>query len=185
MSMTSENASSADNQQERFQHKTQKVPQKIGYYIAGFIDGEGSFNVSLRKNPSYRLDWQVVLSFNVSQKDIYMLNIIKRYINCGIIKQRKRDGLYSLDVTKPSDVIENVIPFFDKFRLLSPSKRKNYEIFKRISMLMKEKKHLEEKGLHKILKLREELNTGKGRKRKYSINDVFVEKSSETIRRAH
>lgn len=181
--MKGKNATSADNQQERFQSKGSKVPRKIGYYIAGFVDGEGSFNVSLRKNSNYSVGWQVVLSFNVSQKDVHMLNIIKRYIDCGIIKQRKRDSLYSLDVTKPSDVIDNVIPFFDKFIILSPSKRKNYLIFKKVAMLMEKKEHLNKEGLYKILLLREKLNEGKGRKRKYSIFDVFPEKSSETIRR--
>ena len=180
--MPSENATSADNQQERFQKNIMEVPPKIGYYIAGFVDGEGSFNVSLRNNPSYRLNWQVVLSFNVSQKDIYVLNLIKRYINCGIIKQRKRDGLYSLDVTNPSEVVHKVIPFFEKFKILSPSKKNNFYIFRKISLLVNEKKHLEEKGLYQILELRERLNCGRGRKRKYSIYDVFPEKSSETIR---
>ena len=29
----------------------QKIPERIGWYFAGFVDGEGSFNVSLRKKP--------------------------------------------------------------------------------------------------------------------------------------
>lgn len=63
-----ENANNADNQQERL--------SQLGNYIAGFVDGEGSFNVSLRKKSDYKIGWQVVLSFNVSQKDPTVLYII-------------------------------------------------------------------------------------------------------------
>ena len=58
-------------------------------YISGFVDGEGSFNVSLRKKIDYRLGWQPVLSFNVSQREITILALMKRYLKCGIIKKDK------------------------------------------------------------------------------------------------
>jgi len=42
----------AENQQERSQEEwLDKIPQSLGYYLAGFVDGEGSFNVSLRQKP--------------------------------------------------------------------------------------------------------------------------------------
>ena len=162
--MLSENVSSADNQQERF--------RSIGYYIAGFVDGEGSFNVSLRSNNDYRIGWQIVLSFNVSQKDITMLNLLKDILACGIIKQRKRDNLYSYDVTKPDDVVNRVLPFFDRFEFISKSKKENYQLFKEISILAIQKP-LSYENFLKIINLREELNKGKGRKRKYSKADVL------------
>ena len=172
----SENASGADNQQERLQESYDSM---IGYYLAGFVDGEGSFNVSLRKRADYRIGWQVVLSFNVSQRDITVLNILKDTLRCGIIKTRKCDGLHSYDVTKPKDIINRVIPYFDKFHFFSPRKQRNYEIFKIISYLSG-KRPLDKKTLLEIVSLREILNQGKGRTRKYSINDVF-EESPETI----
>jgi hypothetical protein len=191
--MTSKNVSSADNQQERFlenEHNGNSysfnsfasIPNQLGYYLAGFVDGEGSFNVSLRRNSDYRVNWQVVMSFNVSQKEKLLLLVLKKYLGCGIVKTRKRDGLHSYDVTKPNDVIKRVIPFFERFKILSKNKRRNFEIFKNISVLMNDQKHLHPEGLYEILLLRERLNEGKGRKRKYSIYDVFPKKSPETIR---
>lgn len=155
---------------------------KKGWFLAGFVEGEGSFNVSLRKKSDYRLGWQVVLSFNVSQKDKEVLDLLKKELDCGIIKVRKFDGLHSLDITNPSEIIYKVIPYFQKFSLFSSNKRKNFEIFCQIANLMKEGNHRTINGLKKILKLREELNKGKARKRKYEYDDVFpVKKSSETI----
>lgn len=163
--MFDENVSSADNQQERL--------LSIGSYIAGFVDGEGSFNVSLRRNNDYKVGWQVVLSFNVSQKDITVLNLLKETLACGIIKQRKCDHLYSYDVTKPSDVVDRVLPFFDKYGFISKSKKENYQLFKEISILAIQKP-LSYENFLKILDLREELNKGKGRKRKYSKANIVL-----------
>ena len=54
----SKNVSSADNQQERL---------KIENWILGFTDGEGCFSVSLLKNKTSKLDWQVFPEFVITQ----------------------------------------------------------------------------------------------------------------------
>ena len=146
--------------------------EKLGYFIAGFVEGEGSFNVSLRKKIDYKVNWQIVLSFNVSQKDPSILFIIKKELGCGIIKTR-RDGLHSLDITNSQEIVEKVIPYFLEFPLLSKSKINNFNIFCKISMLVKSGEHREINGLKEILLLRENLNEGKGRTRKYGYNDIF------------
>ncbi len=175
----------ADNQQESSQVKwLDQIPLSLGYYLSGFSDGEGSFNVSLRKKSDYAIKWQVVLSFNVSQRDKTNLLTLQKVLGCGIIK-RRQDGVYSLDITKPSDVILKVIPFFERFPLIS-GKSKNFAIFCEIADLMNRGGHRNKEGITEILALRENLNIGKGRTRKYSQSDVlnsFLEKSPETIRR--
>jgi len=156
--------------------------KNLGYFIAGFVEGEGSFNVSLRKKSDYKVNWQVVLSFNVSQKDPSILYIIKKELECGIIKTRK-DGLRSLDTTNAQEIVEKVIPYFSKYPLLSKSKIYNFNIFCKISKLVQSGEHKNINGLKKISLLREKLNKGKGRTRKYEYKDIFpVKESSETIR---
>ena len=151
-----------------------KVKQNLGYFLSGFAEGEGSFNVSLRKKPDYKVGWQVVLSFNVSQKDPSVLKILQNELKCGIIKIRKRDRLHSYDVTNPGDIIKKIIPFFQEYPLLSYSKKKNFQIFCEISNLVNEGQHRNPSGLKAILILRENLNEGKGRTRKYQISDVLL-----------
>ena len=156
--------------------------EDLGYFLAGFVEGEGSFNVSLRRKADYKVNWQVVMSFNVSHKDPTILHILKDELNCGIIKVRKRDGLHSFDATNPDDLIKRVIPYFRRYPVLSESKKRNFAIFRRIADLMEKGEHKNESGLKKILLLREKINEGKGRTRKYGINDVFpLQESSETI----
>lgn len=143
----------------------------IGHYLTGFTDGEGSFNVSLRKK-DYSLGWQISPSFNISQKDESILYLFKKWLGCGKIRQRQ-DGISYFEVTDLRNISEIIIPFFERFNFLSNSKKTNFRIFGQIIKLMKDGKHLQADGLEKILELREQLNKGRGRKRKYSINDVI------------
>ncbi len=148
--------------------------EELGFFLAGFVEGEGSFNVSLRRKSDYQVGWQVVMSFNVSQKDPTLLFQLKEQLGCGIIKVRKIDKLYSFDVTNPKDIIQRVIPYFQKYPVLSVSKQRNFFLFCAIAYLMEKGEHRNLIGLRKILELREIINEGKGRKRKYEIADVFL-----------
>lgn len=175
---------SADNQQERLLPQwLQEVPENIGWYLAGFVDGEGSFNASLRKGNGHRLGWQVQLTFNVAQRDITDLELLKKHLQCGRLQYRS-DGVHYFVVGDYRSIIDHVIPFFEKFSFLSESKRKNFSLFKQIAFLMDQGKHLDSEGLREIIAVRERLNEGRGRRRKYNQEDVeiVVEESSETIR---
>ena len=156
-----------------------QIPDKIGHYFAGFVDGEGSFNVSLRNKADYKHKWQVCPCLNVSQRDITILTKMKRYFGCGKIKKRK-DGLFMYEVCNYVMIAERIIPFFRKYGFLSATKKTNFSIFCQIVQIMNGE-HLTEDGLKRIIQLREKLNKGAGRKRKYCFENVYGE-SSETIR---
>jgi hypothetical protein len=49
--MGSDNPSGADNQQERSGSSAwlDRIPHDLGHWVAGFVDGEGSFNVPIRR----------------------------------------------------------------------------------------------------------------------------------------
>ena len=67
--MGSDNPTGADNQQERPSSSAwlDRIPHDLDHYVAGFVDGEGSFNVPIRRERDRALPWRVSLSFNVSQ----------------------------------------------------------------------------------------------------------------------
>jgi len=164
-------------------HWLMKIPENIGWYISGFADGEGSFNVSFRKGNGHRLGWQVQLTFNISQRDITNLEIIKDTMGCGRL-QHRRDGVHYFVVGDNRSILDRVIPFFDKFSFFSYSKKKNFSLFRKIAFLVKQRKHLTPAGLHQIVAIRERLNEGRGRKRKYNKEniEIITKKSSETTR---
>jgi hypothetical protein len=161
-----------------------QVPLAIGFYFAGFVDGEGSFHISFRRRRDYKWPWKVSLCLNVSQKDRLILILLQRHLECGTIRY-KGDGVWMYEVNSLAAIRDNVIPFFSRFGFLSAKKKRDFAIFRRMSDLMHSGAHLHYDGVKSLLKLRRKMNDGG--KRKYSDGVILaafnVAESSETIRR--
>ena len=161
-----------------------QIPDRLGYYIAGFVDGEGSFHLSFRRRRDYKLPWKLSLCLNVSQKDKVILALIKRHLNCGTIRY-KSDDVWMFEVNNLSAIRENVIPFFKRFGFLSAKKKRDFSIFRQMAGLMEQGAHLNEEGVVKLLGLRRKMNDGG--KRKYTEEEILAAfravESSETTRR--
>lgn len=149
----------------------QSIPPEWGHYLAGFTDGEGSFVISFRKRHDHTLGWQISFTFSVSQREAYILSQFKKYLGCGTISQRQ-DGLHTYAVMNPLALREKVIPFFDQFCFRSATKKRNFFLFRKAVNLWIGKERLTREELIKIARIREQLNLGAGRKRKYCIKDM-------------
>jgi hypothetical protein len=161
------------------------IPPRIGYYLAGFADSEGSFNVSFRPRKDYLLPWKISLCFNISQKDRVILALFKRHLKCGTLRSRP-DGVWYYEVNNLTSIVQNVIPFFKRFNFLSAKKKKDFSKFVKITRMITEKKHLSKEGILEIVRIRRDMN--EGGKRKYSEEEIrkrlFPIESPETIRQA-
>src|SRR3990167_7594165 len=107
----SKNVSSGDNQQGTTKW-LESIAIDIGYYISGFVDGEGSFNISIRKHPGYKLGWKTSLTFNVSQKGARSLELLKSVFQCGYVRERW-DNIHYYEIVEFEKIISRVIPFFE------------------------------------------------------------------------
>ena len=156
----------ADNQQERLN----------ALWIVGFTDGEGCFHVSINQIPKMSLGWQVLPEFRIVQheKDEVVLYKIKNYFGFGDVKINRTDhhGTRKEFRVRGLENLNKLINFFNKYSL-NTSKKKDFEIFKKIIQLMNNKEHLTKEGLDKIAKFISEMN------RKPKLK--YLE-SSETIR---
>ena len=150
---------------------TRQISSDIGNYLAGFADGEGSFNVSFRKREDYKIPWKISLSFNVSQKDPVILSQFKKHLKCGSMRERKNDGVWYYEVTNFNAIQNNVIPFFRRFGFLSAKKKRDFSKFQQIAKLIETKDHLTIEGIQEILKIRKDMNDGG--KRKYSDKEIL------------
>lgn len=181
--MIGDNATGADNQQERLDLNgdlrkgwiaqvldVKKVPPEVGWYLAGFADGEGSFHVVFRPRKDYIQPWKVSLCFNISQNEKEILTQFKRYLDCGTMRQRE-DGIWYFEVNNFNAIRDNVIPFFDKFRFRSAKKKRDFSKFKQIASIMAEDRHLHKEGIEEILRIRKEMNGGG--KRKYGEKEIL------------
>ena len=120
--MSSDNPSGADNQQER-----------LDAYIAGFVDGEGSFHVAICRNPGTRFGWQPTPEFHVSQnaERREVIDLMLRRLGCGRIRENHRariDTTMVLVARNREDLLTKVIPFFETQPLLS-SKQADFLAF--------------------------------------------------------
>ena len=104
-----DNAAGADNQQERLFNS--KVPSELGFFLAGFAMGEGSFMLVCRPRADYRRGWKVSAAFNVSQKDVVPLELFREVLGCGTIRRAGNDGWY-LEINSLAHIRQTVIPFF-------------------------------------------------------------------------
>jgi len=159
------------------------MKREIGFYLAGFTDGEGSFNASFRPRKDYKMPWKISLCFNISQKDKVILTLFKRYLGCGTLRSRS-DGIWYYEVNAFDMIWEKVIPFFKKYPFLSAKKKRDFSKFCQIAELINKGEHLTEKGILKILEFRRDMNDGG--KRKYTEIEILqkFQESSETIRQS-
>jgi hypothetical protein len=178
--MGSDNPTGAGNQQGR-------PDERLCHYVAGFVDGEGSFHVAVQRNPSTRWKWQVIPEFHVSQNDgnQHVLRLVQEILGCGYIKPNHRnsgDRTYVLVVRDRANLVAKVVPFFRKHELLT-TKRADFESFARIVDMMTSGEHLKLDGLRRILEIAFQMNQG-GVRRRLSLEDILAGlEPSETVRR--
>lgn len=160
-----------------------KIPDHLGYYFAGFVDGEGSFHLTFRRRSDYQVPWKVSLCLNISQKDEVILSLIKKVLRCGSIRF-KGEGVWMYEVNNLTSINENVIPFFKHFSFLSAKKKRDFAIFCQMAERFNASAHLTRDGIADLLSLRRSMNDGG--KRKYTEAEILsafdAVESSETIR---
>jgi len=147
-----------------------KIDSNKAYYIVGFADGEGSFNVSFRKRDDYLIGWKISPVFNISQKEKAILCIVKKHLGCGSIRFRN-DNVWVYEVDNKNMLINRIIPFFSKFKFLSDKKKKDFSRFKKLVCILSKNKSKTYNDLVCILKLLEEISSKNSRK--YTDNEIL------------
>jgi hypothetical protein len=157
MDGTPDNATGADNQQER-------LPvdrfHEIRSFLSGFALGEGSFMLVCRPRSDYRRGWKISAAFNVSQKDVVPLELFQAVLGCGRIRKGGNDGWY-LEVNNLVEIHRSVIPFFRRYPLVG-RKAHDFELFAAAVELLRGGK-IDDTDFNELLLIREQLNRGEKR----------------------
>ena len=132
-------------------------------YVVGFIDGEGSFSVSIGKHKTTKSGFEVRPEFEIELRadDREILERILVTIGCGRIYDCSYDryGWYphaKYKISNREDMFKYLFPFLDQYPLQA-KKAKVYPFFRQIVTMCRNKEHLTEKGLQRITKLRDEM----------------------------
>lgn len=131
------------------------------YWIAGFVEGEGSFMVDVAKSNT-KVGQAVNLRFKLSQhsRDTLLFRSLVDYLGCGVIRVDEVKNVVYFTVTRFSDVFEKIIPLFTKYELIG-NKKQDFADFCLVANLMKERAHLTQNGLESILKIKNDMNNSR------------------------
>lgn len=148
------------------------------WYIVGFVDAEGSFGLSLAKDFKRKLG--VILNpkftIGVHINDMNLLQEIKN--NFNVRKIYITGNLIRWQISSIKDLTEVIIPFFDKYQLVS-KKQADYKLFKKIIELINNKEHMTSEGLQKIINIKASLNKGNYDKLKIDYPNTVPEDRPE------
>ena len=133
------------------------------HYVAGFIDGEGCFSVSIGRHKTLKRGFEIRPEFTIELRkdDQEVLERIVVTIGAGKIYDcsYERYGWFphaKYKVTSIWDMKEYLFPFLDKYPLQA-KKAKSYKYFQEIVLMLCNKEHLSDDGFEKIFRLRTEL----------------------------
>lgn len=133
------------------------------HYVAGFIDGEGSFSISIGKHKTTKSGFDVRPEFEIELRkdDQEILERILVTIGCGKIFDcsYERYGWFphaKYKITSSKNLRDYLFPFLDACPLQA-KKAKMYKRFKAIVLMVLNKEHLCDDGLEKIKAIRAEM----------------------------
>jgi hypothetical protein len=131
------------------------------WFITGLVDAEGSFIINIIKDDSRRLGFLVLFQFEIAlnEKDKALLEMLKEYFGVGNIFYNSKDDTFRLKVSNLDQLHDIIIPHFDEYYLLT-KKRSDFELFKSIINIIKNKDHLTRDGLQAIVNFKASMNSG-------------------------
>lgn len=118
--------------------------------------------VKIFKSEGQKLGFKVALRFKVTQdaRDELLLKSLKDFFQCGSYYERKGGEHGDYICEKFGDVLEIIIPFFNKYPIHG-AKSKDFSDFCKVAELMKTKAHLTPLGLDQIRGIKAGMNKGR------------------------
>ena len=162
----------ADNQQERL-----GSTEDASWFLAGFIEGEGSLCVSVKRHPTCRHGYYVDPGFFLYQHESgrAILELAMATFGGGRIYPKSGSPfVLTYEISSTATLRDRVIPFFERYVVPFSCKRETFERFKEILEMMERKEHLRDDGLAEIVRKVYSMNpASKGRARLRPLDEVL------------
>src|SRR4030042_4501080 len=109
-----------------------------GEYIAGFVDGEGCFSLTYRKDKGKYFYWKASFIIALRKDDKNILENIKEYFSYGNISYSRENIRF--EIADPDILSKKVIPFFDKHQLIG-KKNNDFNLWREaVQIIVKNKR---------------------------------------------
>lgn len=92
-------------------------------WIAGFVDAEGSFIVTISKYKT-KIGFTVQLRFSIVQniRDLKLISKLVKFLNCGRVSVNPSNSGSELIVNRLRDIDEIILPLFQNYNLIGVKK---------------------------------------------------------------
>ena len=175
----SDNSTGGDNQQGR--PRGSLTPD----YVAGFIDGEGCFSVTVHPHPTvhHATRWLIAPCFQAYQHrdNVGILEALRNFFGCGRIRAKgPNSSVMTYSVYRRAELESVIVPFFERYPLQS-RKHEDFVKWSEVVRLMQRQEHRTDAGFRRIIELAFSMNQH-GKQRRYRLEDILTE-PSETARR--
>ena len=134
-------------------------------WIVGFVDGEGCFHISINKNDTMTLGFQVLPEFTVVQheQDVKVLHALKAFFKCGVVRVNRKDKTstrMAYRVRSVRHLLDIISPFFLEHQLKT-QKHVEFKKFRKVLLMMDKGKHLTREGFEEIQGIANQMNRKK------------------------
>ena len=119
-------------------------------WLAGFTQVEGCFHISVIKSKTHKTGLNVKLEYSLKQNDDLPLKLLHDILKKGNLSQYST-GIWCYKSSGFKTAV-NLINYFDNFNLFA-GKYTDYLKFRKVYIMITEGKHLEEKGIKRIISI--------------------------------
>jgi len=139
---------------ERLEFKFEGIPSP--YWIAGFVSGDGSFNIKTTKTRIGKVQLRFAVHLHIREK-----KVIKGLAQFFDFESGKyiyfTETSVAIQIVNTLDILNIIIPFFDRYNIKG-AKELDFIDFKKVAEIINSKDHLTEDGFNKILTIKDNMN---------------------------
>ncbi len=146
------------------------------YFLAGFVEGEGSMSVSITIHKDFKYGVNIQPVFNVTQhkNGLDILNSFKElFVEGSIVQKSGSPDIFVYTLKGYKKIITKVLPFLEIYMCPFSCKMEEYSIFKQIVIQSSEGKQKDKETLIELVKLAYTLQ-GKGKTRKRELSEILL-----------
>jgi hypothetical protein len=134
-------------------------------YVVGLVDGEGCFAVYLNRSGRRRAKVEPRFCLKLRAEDRPLLDDLQEFFGCGKVYVQRdcrpnHSLCYRFEVSHRRELREKVIPFFEQHPPRSQSKQRDFDLFRRVLLLIGQQAHLAVAGLELIAQLAARMHRG-------------------------
>ena len=159
-----------------YQQERLSFTEQQRWFLAGFIEGEGSVCVSIKEHPTTQFGYYVDPEFFLYQHRAYpqLLELAKEMFGTGrIFPKQGNERVLVYAITSRRSIAEKVVPFLRSYMGFAPRKP-IYDRFCEIVEAMERKEHRTAEGMARIVKKAYALNpVAKGKARQRTLQQVL------------